>query len=59
MAAAQEALRNEALAIEAASEQSETSLPSDFMENNAIQRLRDEVKRLDERLRKLEKFTEE
>lgn len=49
----------EEAALEQRLEQSETSLISNLLENNAIQRLREEVKQLDERLRKIEKYTEE
>lgn len=39
--------------------QSETSPDSDLLEDNAITRIREELKSLDERLRRIEKYTEE
>jgi hypothetical protein len=36
-----------------------SGFPDDFLENNAITQLREEVKALDERLKKLERYTEE
>jgi len=58
-AAYQEILHNKALAMEAEEEQSETSFISVTVENSAITQLREEIKQLDERLRKLERYTEE
>ena len=58
--ACQEALRrNEKAAIEDEAKQNETTLPDDFMENNAIQRIKEALRGLDERLKKLEKYAEE
>lgn len=45
--------------VEQELEQNDTSSISNLLENNAIQRLREEVKQLDERLRKIERYTEE
>lgn len=45
--------------IEAEDEQCNTSPSIDSLENNAIQQLKDEIKRFDERLKKLERYTEE
>lgn len=59
-AACQEALRrNEKAAIESEIKQSETTLPDDFLEDNVIQRIKEELRGFDERLRNLEKYTEE
>ena len=52
-------LKSAALKAEAELEQSETSLISVTVENNAIKQLREEMKQLDERLKKLERYTEE
>lgn len=45
--------------VEQELEQSETSSISNLLENNVIDRIREDIKQLDERLRKIEKYTEE
>lgn len=45
--------------VEQELEQNDTSSISNLLENNVIDRIREDIKQLDERLRKIEKYTEE